>query len=416
MPGQTTAHTGKLDPRNPEFIENPYAAYAEVRTTTPVVEADKDFFVVTGRAEATALLRDHDRFTSRKNLDGAFPFTAETQTVLENSLFYRVALFNVEPPEHSEFRNLVSEAFSPRNLRKLEPAIRDLARELLQGFIADGEADLLTQYAYPLPMRIICDIIGVPAADHAMVKAWNNAWLGLQVLPLEPPQQLAMARTVVEYENYFRDLLAERGRNPADDLLSHLAAATKAQNPVCTVEDVIVAMRVMLAAGHETTTNAIANTAAHLLVDQDKWKAVLADPSLIPAAVEEGLRFDSSVQGTPRFTTEDVELGGVPIPAHCRVQAVIAATGRDPGWVEDPDTFRLDREGPPKHHAFGYGIHFCIGAPLARLEARIAFETLVSSVPDLALKPGQELSHLPGGFVFRGLSALPVTWTPPSGS
>ncbi|SFP28132.1 Cytochrome P450 [Amycolatopsis arida] len=419
MPDQNAATTtvaARLDPQSPGFVENPYDAYAAVRQTAPVVEAGPGFYVVTGRTETTTLLRDHDRFTSRKNLDGAFPFTPETQAVLEDSLFFRVALFNVEPPEHSAFRSLVSEAFTPRELRRREPGIRALAERLVRGFAADGHADLLTQFAYPLPMTVICDIIGVPAQDHAMVKAWNNAWLGLQVLPLEPEQQLASAKTVVEYESYFRNLIAERTRNPTDDLLSHLAAATREKEPVCTVDDVIVAMRVMLAAGHETTTNLIANTAANLLSERTLWEAVATDRGLIPAAVEEGLRFDSSVQGTPRFTTEDVRLGGVDIPAHCRVQAMIAAAGRDPGWVDDPDSFRLDRQGPPRHHAFGHGIHFCIGAPLARMEATIAFETLVEHLPDLAIAEGHQLSHQPGGFVFRGLTALPVTWTAPTGS
>jgi cytochrome P450 len=247
-----------------------------------------------------------------------------------------------------------------------------------------------------------------------MVKEWNNAWMALQVLPLEPAQQLAMARTVLDYENYFRDLIAERRRNPADDLVSHLAAATAQAEPPCTVEDVIVAMRVMLAAGHETATNLICNTAAHLLTDRARWEAIVGDPSLIRAVVEEGLRFDSSVQGIPRTVTADVTIAGVDIPAGSQLQVVLAAAGRDPEWVDDPDTFRLDREGPPRHHGFGHGIHFCIGAPLARLETKVAFETLARELPGLVSKPGHQLAHLPGGFTFRGLTELPVTWSPQS--
>lgn len=408
-----TASIPNLDPMSPEFIEDPYSAYAALRTTAPVLEAEPGFFVVTGREEATALLRDHDGFTSRRNLDGAFPFTDETRAVLEDSLFFHVALFNVEPPAHSAFRSLVAEQFSPRELRKREPAIRAIARDLVAGFAGAGRVDLLADYAYPLPMTVICDIIGVPPQDRAMVKAWNNAWLGLQVLPLPADQQLAAAQTVVTYEDYFRGLVADRLREPADDLLSVLAAATRADDPVCTVEDVVVAMRVMLAAGHETTTNLIANTIRQLLDPRERWEAVVADPALAAAAVEEGLRFDSSVQGTPRFTTRDTTLGGVPIPAHCRVQAVIAAAGRDPGWVRDPDEFRLDRTGPPRHHAFGHGIHFCVGAPLARLEAVTALQVLAADLPGIAPAPDGAPTHLPGGFVFRGLSALPVVLPAP---
>ncbi|WP_052371806.1 cytochrome P450 [Amycolatopsis taiwanensis] len=405
-----TVASAVIDPQSAEFVENPYDAYARARTATPVIRVSDGVYAVIGREEMKAVLRDHARFSSRRNLGGVFPLTAETQEVLKETLFFHTALFNMEPPRQTEFRNLVGEAFTPRNLRKLEPAVRSVAEELIRGFATDG-ADLLTQYAYPLPMRVICDIIGVPRADHAMVKEWNNAWMALQVLPLEPAQQLAMARTVVDYENYFRDLIAERRRDPADDLVSHLAATAQAGGP-CTVEDVIVAMRVMLAAGHETATNLIGNTAAHLLTDRSRWEAIVGDESLIPAVVEEGLRFDSSVQGVPRTVMEDVTIAGVDIPAGSQLQVVLAAAGRDPAWVDDPDTFRLDRDGPPRHHGFGHGVHFCIGAPLARLEAKVAFETLVRELPGLVIKPGHQLAHLPGGFTFRGLTELPVTWSP----
>ncbi len=399
-----------LDPQDPAFVENPYALYRELRETRPVAQAGENFWVVTGREEMMSLLRDHNRFTSRRNLDGAFDFTPEARRILQEALFFRVALLNVEPPAHTRFRALVSEAFTPRNLRKIEPAIRSLAESLAQDFADDGKADLLRQFAYPLPMTVICDIMGIPAEDRATVKQWNNAWLALQVLPLPPEQQVAFAGQVTEYMAYFRALLAERRRQPGDDLLSRLAAAAQQSDPVCTDDDVLVSLRVLLAAGHETTTNLIANTAWHLLEDRALWDAIVKDQTLIPAAVEEGLRFDPSVQGTPRVAAEDLSVGDTVIPAGGKVQAMVAAAGRDPEWVEDPDTFRLDRPTPARHHGFGYGIHFCLGAPLARLEARIAFETLTSKFPGMVLEAGHQPSHVPGGFVFHGLTALPVTW------
>jgi len=408
-----TVTSARIDPQSPEFVENPYAAYARTRAAAPVVRVDEGVYAIIGREETKAVLRDHERFSSRRNLGGVFPLTPQTQDALKDTLFFHTALFNMGPPRQTEFRNLVGEFFTPRSLRELEPAVRAVAEELVRGFDPGG-ADLLSQYAYPLPMRVICDIIGVPLADHAMVKEWNNAWMALQVLPLEPAQQLAMAGTVVDYENYFRDLIAERGRNPAGDLVSHLAAAAGQADSPCTVEDVIVAVRVILAAGHETATNLIGNTAAHLLADRSTWDAVVADPALIPAVVDEGLRFDTSVQGVPRTVMEDVTIAGVDIPAGSQLQVVLAAAGRDPEWVADPDTFRLDREGPPRHHGFGHGIHYCIGAPLARLETAVAFETLTRELPGLVIEPGHQLAHLPGGFTFRGLTELPVTWSPRS--
>lgn len=399
-----------IDPQSPEFIENPYAVYARTRAATPVLKVSDGVYAIIGREEIKEVLRDHERFSSERNLGGVFPLTAETQAVLKDTLFFHTALFNQGPPRQTEFRNLVGAAFTPRAMREREPKVRAVAEELIGGFGPDG-ADLLKQYAYPLPMRVVCGIIGVPADDHAMVKGWNDAWLALQVLPLEPAQQLAMAGTVVEYENYFRALIAERRAKPADDLISLLVAATDQPEPPCTVDDVIVAMRVTLAAGHETATNLIGNTAAHLLTDRSRWEAVVADPGLIPAAAEEGLRFDSSVQGVPRTVTTDVTIAGVDIPAGAQLQVVLAAAGRDPEWVSDPDEFRLDREGPPRHHGFGHGVHFCIGAPLARLETRVAFETLAAKLPGLALVPGHQFAHMPGGFTFRGLTELPVIWS-----
>jgi cytochrome P450 len=399
-----------IDPQDPAFIENPYALYSELRESRPVAEAGENFWLVTGREEMMAVLRDHNHFTSRKNLDGAFEFSSQARQILEEALFFRVALFNVEPPEHTRFRALVSEAFTPRNLRMIEPAIRTLANGLADEFAGDRKADLLRQFAYPLPMTVICDIMGIPPQDRALVKQWNNAWLALQVLPLPPEQQVAFADQVLEYMAYFRSLLAERRTRPGEDLLSRLVQAAGQPDPVCTDDDVLVSLRVLLAAGHETTTNQIANTALHLLEHRDLWDAIVGDQSLIPAAVEEGLRYDQSVQGTPRFATEDICMGGTTIPAGARVQAMVAAAGHDPRWVDEPEEFRLDRPAPARHHGFGYGIHFCLGAPLARLESRIALETLTRRFPGMRLEAGYQPSHMPGGFVFRGLAALHVTW------
>ncbi|MER5970993.1 cytochrome P450 [Streptomyces sp. NPDC002055] len=401
-----------FDPQAESFIECPHAAFAATRGTNPVAHhADLDEWIVTGKAEIEQVQRDHERFTSRYNLDGSYPFSPEAQAVLDGSLFFRVALYNVDPPEHTRFRTLIGEYFSPRTLRTLEPSIRRTARRLVEGFSAAGRADLLQEFAYPLPMTVICDIIGIPPEDRDQVKAWNNEWLALQVVPMPPEQQLHCANSVVAYEQYVLGLLRDRRREPADDLLTALVNAADEENPVCEDEDAVVALRVMIAAGHETTTNLIANTMSHLLGDRQLWESVIEDRGLVAAAVEEGLRFDSSVQGAPRVATEATTVGATDLPEGARMRVMFAAAGRDPEWVEDPDTFRLDRQGPPRHLGFGYGIHFCVGASLARLESRIALETLAEMLPRLRLEDGFEPRHLPGGFVFRGLAALPVVWS-----
>ncbi|WP_225633197.1 cytochrome P450 [Streptomyces solaniscabiei] len=401
-----------FDPMSPEYTACPYAAFARARQTEPVVhQAALDEWIVTGRAEIEAVQRDHGDFTSRYNLDGSYPFCPEAKEILDGSLFFRVALYNVEPPAHTRFRNLVSEFFSPRVLRRREASIRETAARLAAGLAAKDGCDLLQEFAYPLPMTVICDIIGIPEEDRATVKAWNNDWLALQVVPLPPEQQVHCAGNVVTYEKYVLDLLERRRGEPADDLLTELVRAADADDPVCTVEDAVVALRVMIAAGHETTTNLISNAVHQLLRERDRWEAVVKDPGLAGAAVEETLRFDSSVQGAPRVATRARRIGDTEVPEGARLRVMFAAAGRDPEWVEDPDTFRLDRQGPPRHLGFGHGIHFCVGAALARLEAGIALETLVETFPGLRLADGFEPRYLPGGFVFRGLAELPVTWS-----
>ncbi len=407
-----TRQDALFDPQDETFVACPYAAYATARTTRPVAhQSALNEWIVTGRAEIETIQKDHERFTSRYNLDGSFPFGPEAKAVLDDSLFFRVALYNVAPPAHTRFRSLISEHFSPRRLRTIEPAARDIADRLVAGFRETGRADLLQDFAYPLPMTVICDIIGIPPEDRAQVKAWNNEWLALQVVPMPPEAQLQCARSVVAYEKYVLDLLEARRREPADDLLTVLVRAAAEDDPVCEVEDVVVALRVMIAAGHETTTNLIGNTMWHLLEEPALWRRLVDEPALASAAVEEGLRFDSSVQGAPRVATEPVRLGGVDLPEGAQVRVMFAAVGRDPEAAKDPDVFRLDRQGPPRHLGFGHGIHFCVGAPLARLEARIALETLARELPGLRLADGFTPRHLPGGLVFRGLESLPVRWS-----
>jgi cytochrome P450 len=342
--------------------------------------------------------------------------------VLERTLFFQPALYNVAGPEHARFRTFISEYFTPRALRALEPSIRAIAQELAGGLSDSGSGDLLKDFAYPLPYTVISEVIGIPAADRAVVKEWNNAWLALQVVPLPEEQQTAMAEGLLAYEEYLRTLLLSRANDEtsegaaAADLASGLYRATLGDEPLCTVDQAIVSLRFMIAAGHETTTNLIANAVHQLLAVPERWQALVQYPELAAAAVEETLRYDSSVQGALRVATERVRIGDVDLPAGSRVRVMFAAAGRDPAQFQDPEEFRLDREGPPRHLGFGFGAHFCVGAPLARLEARIALETLAAALPRLRLADGFEPDYLPGGFIFHALAALPVSWEPQAGA
>lgn len=399
-----------FDPHSEEYLNDPYRAFGVARASCPVVRVGDGEFVAIGREEIMRVQRDHDLFAGRSNLDRVYRFADEAREILNNSLYFRVAKVNTAPPEHTEFRAFINGYFEPRRLRVLEPVIRTLARRLIAGFAGTGSADLLAQFAYPLPMTVICELIGIPESDRATVKTYHDAWLALQVAPLTAAQQVECARTSVAYEEYLGGLLEQRRREPAEDILSAFASEAAGPRPVLTVEDAVVAVRGMIAAGHETTSNLISNAMYHLLDEPSRWQAVVADPTLAAVAIEETLRFDSPIQGTPRTATEDAELAGVEIPAGSRVHSMLSAVGRDPGWVDDPDSFRLDRSGPPRHFGFGFGIHFCVGAQLARLEGRIALEALATTLPGLRLAPGFTPVHVPAGFVFRALANLPVTW------
>ncbi|MBL7501705.1 cytochrome P450 [Frankia sp. CNm7] len=406
---QSDGLAGLLDPASRAFIQDPYAAYAAVRDAHPVARSATGAWLVTGHDDVTRALTDTERFTSRKNLDGDYPFTAETVAVLRQSRFFAQGMFNADPPDHGRMRGLLADFFSPRSVRRAEPMITSVAASLIDTMAGDGRADLVARLAYPLPMRVICTIMGVPERDHATVKTWSNDWTALLVLALPPERQLECARSLLDYERYCVSLLDERLADPRDDVASVLAAAALGPDRSCSLDEAVVVLRSLLLAGHETTSGLIGNTVLHLL-RTDSWSTLVARPDLIPAAVEEGLRFDPSAQSTTRVTTSDVAIGGVLIPAGSLVHPMTGALGRAPGALVDPDVFRVDRETPARHLAFGYGIHYCLGAALTRLEMKVVLAELTARLPRLRLASGHEPEFLPGGFNFHALSGLPVEW------
>jgi cytochrome P450 len=257
-------------------------------------------------------------------------------------------------------------------------------------------------------MNLISDMIGIPRADHAQLKEWCDQWVALLVVPLPEEQQLVAADAVVAYDAYCRSLLEARSVEPRSDIASHLADAVRQGS--CTPREAVAIMRFLLFAGHASTMNLIAHTLHGLLRDRGQWELVVAEPERIVSAVEEGLRYESPIQGMTRQTTADVEMGGVVIPAGARVHVVVGAVARDPRRVPDPDTFDITRDTQGHHMAFGLGPHFCLGAGLARLTAKVALERLARRLPSLHLADGFEPEYMEGGYIFRGLTSLPTAW------
>ncbi|MFJ9780731.1 cytochrome P450 [Amycolatopsis sp. NPDC101161] len=372
---------------------DPYPAYRRWRERWPVAALDERMFAVSGFAEATQVLRDPAfGHPEPEYLDPADRLP--DQPVDESGRVVR-AFLSLNPPDHTRLRRLVAKAFTPRMVERLTPRIEDLTASLIDG--VGGELDLMTALAKPLPVEVIAELLGVPLDDRERFAAWSHAMARALDPPfLQHPDTIEPAvRARQSFVAYFRELADQRRREPGDDLLSALVAVSDAGD-VLSEGELLVTLTLLLIAGHETTTNLIGNGVLALLRAGD---VDVADPERV---VEEVLRYDSPVQLTARTALRDTELGSFAVPAGSQVIVLIGAANRDP--ATGPDFFDPSRV-PGRHLAFGQGIHFCLGAPLARLEGRIVFRELARRLPGLRLA-GEPTWN--ATTTLRGLATLPV--------
>lgn len=398
---------------SPDVRDDPFPLLAQLRSACPVHQvrlADgHDAWLVLGYDEARQALNDR-----RLSKDMLAALDADPGVVAEGlpgPAFSR-HMVNVDPPDHTRLRRLVARAFLPARVAALEPAITATANELLDRLEQDGRdgiVDLVGGYAHPLPFTVICELLGVPDGDRPALHGWFRTllspWVG------EPPPEAVVASDSIV--SYLECLVEAKRRSSGDDLVSVLVSASDDEDRL-TPQELLSSLFQLVVAGHDTTTSLIGNGVVALLDDLDQLDALVGDPSLLPAAIEELLRFTAPVpHATFRVTTEPVDLGGTVIPRGRQVLVCLAAANRDPGRWDDPDRLDLRRK-PAAHLAFGHGIHFCLGAALARQEARIAFTALFGRFPRLRLAvPRTELAWSHGdGLVLRGLAALPVILTP----
>jgi cytochrome P450 len=313
-------------------------------------------------------------------------------------------LLTLDPPDHTRLRRLVSGAFTPRAIADLEPWIRDVTGRLLTQVDATAGFDLIDALAFPLPIAVICHLLGVPAQDQAKFRAWGHD----VAATLEPQSERAVENQSRSSElaltEYLRDLVGKRRADPDDSLLSALVAAEEEGDRLSSGELVSTAL-LLLVAGFETTVNLIGNGTVALLGDREQWDRLAREPALVPAAVEELLRYDSPVQLTSRTATEDVDMGSTVIRKGASVIVLIGGANRDPGMFDHPDRLTLDRPNASRHLSFSLGIHHCLGAALARLEGRIAFEELTLRYPGLRLAGTPARRPL---LVLRGFESVPV--------
>ncbi|NRQ36092.1 cytochrome P450 [Nonomuraea sp. NN258] len=371
-----------FDPFDPGFLREPYARYREMRTQDALFRTRGGLLVATTYELCSALLRD-PRFGH-----GADPLGKGDPTQPVESFLL------MDPPDHTRLRALVSKAFTPRMVERLRPRVEEITARLIDGLAE--ESDLVSAFAYPLPVLVITELLGVPAADHERFRGWSET-LARSLDPMLSSALLSETeRAGLEFRDYFRGLIAARRQRPGEDLLSALA-----QLDELTEAELLATCVLLLVAGHETTVNLIANGVLHLA-----GRGLLDRAATRPRqVVEEVLRFDPPVQLTLRFALQDAELGGVAVPAGTPVMGLIGAANRDPAAFTDPDRFDPDREGG-RHLAFGLGIHFCLGATLARLEGEIALRALAEAAPKL--EPTDPAPPYKENLVLRGLARLPV--------
>src|SRR5215468_1154406 len=368
-----------FNPMAPEFVADPYPTYHQLRALDPVHQSPLGFWVLTRYEDVVAALRDQ-RFA--KEPLAAF-VAARFGLPLPGA---GLSMLDRDPPHHTRLRGLVSKAFTPRVVEVLRPRVQDLVDGLIDAVQDQGSMDLIDDFAYPLPVVVICEMLGVPVEDREHFRRWGlDIARGLDSIMLPPDSEVARRSmsSRSELSDYFRRLIAERRKAPRADLLSGLIAAEEAGDKL-NEEELLATCILLLVAGHETTVNLIGNGTLALLRNPDQRERLRSQPGLIGSAVEELLRYDGPVQRTARIPSEDIVINGRTIAKGEMVMPFIGAADRDPVQFPDPDYLDIGRTDN-RHIAFGWGIHFCLGAPLARLEGQIAIGTLVHRLPKLAL-------------------------------
>jgi cytochrome P450 len=397
-----------FDPLSEQFLADPFTVLGELAVEeTPVFYAPSiDYYVVTRHADVEAVFLDNTTFSAAAAQLPLVPLEPEAvRILLEGGHRPQPSMVSLDEPAHGRLRRPAGRALTPRRVAAMEPRIRATTDELLDAVDPSAPFDLVSTLTFPLPATIIFSFMGVPEEDYAQLKEWCGSRAVMAFGRPAPEEQVEHAESMAAYRRYLRGLVAAKADDRADDFAGALLAIHDEDPEALSHEEIASILFSLSFAGHETTNYLIGNVMRRLLEDPARWDALVADPALIPGAVEETLRYDASVQVWRRVTTRPVTLGGVDLPEGAKLFLWLAAAGRDPAVFAEPDVFDVRRENAKRHIAFGKGIHFCIGAALGKLEAQIALEALTSRFPALRLVEGQELTFHPN-ISFRGPQAL----------
>lgn len=390
----------------PDSLQDPYPVYARLRAEAPVYFSEAlRAWLLTRYEDVLAAFRDprlSSRLTSGYGKQLPPAVLDQLAPVLRNLASW--ALFT-DRPDHTRMRGLLNKAFTPRVTENLRPRIQALVDELLDAVAPAGRMDVIADLANPLPVIVIGELLGLPREDRHLLKAWSDMLVGfLGATRITPEMFTEAVRGIVSMEDYLRQVIAERRKRPGEDLISRLLAAEE-QGTLLSEQELLSTCTLVLFGGHETTTNLIGNAVNALLEHPDQLEVLRREPGAVVSAIEEVLRFDSPLQRQMRLTSEDIVVGGQRIPQGQRVVLMIGSANRDPAQFPEPD--RLDvRRQDNRHLTFGMGAHFCLGAPLGRLEAQLALGTLLRRFPGLSRTEGTP--HRVENLSLRGFESLPV--------
>jgi cytochrome P450 len=399
----------RFDPLDPAQLEDPYPVYARLRHDYPVFYAENyDFWVITRYDDVVDASKRHRSFSSSNALTSIEP-PPEVHAALAEGYPEMPIITACDPPLHDRIRGLVTKTFTPKSVAAMEPRIRTICEELIDGFAADGRADLVQRFAWPMPLIGIADLVGVPREDLDFIHVWTDEWMKMLQGAGTLEEQVGFARNFAKLQQYFIDALEDREANPRDDLMTAMWQEWRRGDTGLTLPELMGVPLDLIIAGHVTVTRAIGSGLVLLLRNPAALAAIRRDPALVPNAVEEILRQEAPAQGLFRLALEDVEVGGTTIPKGAKVMLHYGAANRDEAYFDDADRFDVHRAGADRHLAFGKGIHFCLGAPLARLELRLALPMLLDRLPNLRLA-GERPFDRAEVFFARGLSRLDVEW------
>lgn len=394
---------------DPLDLSNPFPLLKQARQDEPIFYSSEiNYWVVTRYEDIKAIFRDDETYTAENTITPIVPFSDAVKAILDDGDYTpQPVLSNNVPPSHTRIRGLVNKLFVPRRMNNFASSIREIADTMIDRMIDKQSVDIVSELTYEYPAYVLFHVLGVPDADVPQVKAWAGNRLKLYYGRPTPDEQIEMTKNLVPFWKYTVNLVQEKVNQPQDDLTSDLIRMRNGDDSVLTLNEIASCMITLLVAGHETTTAQINNGLLHWLSHREHWKALCDNPDTIPQAVEEMMRYDPSVCTWRRLARKTATINGIDIPEGANLLLMLNSANRDVSMFPQPDEIDITRPNVKEHLALGYGIHYCVGAPLARLEMGILLEKLTQRIPHLRLVPNQQIEYV-RNISFRGPIALQV--------